>query len=176
MNWEAIGAVGEIAGGPAVVISLIYLASQIRHSNRQVEEQVRALRMQAYDSAGADFSALRLHISGSPQIASVWRRAKDSYSALEPDERAQANELLHEYMWAYQSIFSRMEGGASGPTPNRWTVKCLCFLSVPKSLGSRKLPLRRRRRGVEASLVRRRLPCPRWPGKPRFFPRVSPRS
>jgi len=34
MNWEAIGAVGEIAGAVAVVLSLIYLASQIRHSNR----------------------------------------------------------------------------------------------------------------------------------------------
>ena len=34
MNWEAIGAVGEIAGAVAVVLSLIYLASQIRYSNR----------------------------------------------------------------------------------------------------------------------------------------------
>ena len=42
----------------------------------------------------------------------------------------------------------------SGPTPNRWTVKCLCFLSSPKSLWSQKLPLRRRRRGVAACPAR----------------------
>ena len=113
MNWEAISTIAEIVGAVAVVISLIYLAAQIRQNNRQVEEQVRALRLQAYDSAGADFSALRLHISGSPQLSSVWRRAKGSYSALEPDERAQANELLHELMWAYQNIFSRMESGTA---------------------------------------------------------------
>ena len=113
MNWEAISTIAEIVGATAVVISLVYLAAQIHQNSRQVEEQIRALRLQAYDSAGADFSALRLQISGSPQIASVWRRAKDSYGALEPDERAQANELLHEYMWAYQNIFSRMEGGAT---------------------------------------------------------------
>ena len=41
-----------------------------------------------------------------------------------------------------------------GPTPNRWTVKCLCFLSSPKSLWSQKLPLRRRRRGVAACPAR----------------------
>lgn len=33
MNWDAIGAFGEIAGAIAVVVSLVYLASQIRHSN-----------------------------------------------------------------------------------------------------------------------------------------------
>ena len=111
MNWDAVGAVAELVGAAAVVASLIYLAVQIRQNSRQVEEQVRSLRLQAYDSAGADFSAIRLHISGSPQLASVWRRAKLSYSALEPDEQAQANELLHELLWAYQNIISRMEQG-----------------------------------------------------------------
>jgi len=111
MSWDAVGAVAEIVGAAAVVASLIYLAAQIRQNSRQVEEQVRALRLQSYDSAGADFSALRLHISNSPQLASVWRRAKQSYSGLEPDEQAQANELLHELLWAYQNIISRMEHG-----------------------------------------------------------------
>jgi hypothetical protein len=112
MNWEAISTIAEIVGATAVVVSLVYLAAQIRQNNRQVEEQNRALRLQSYDSAGADFSALRLHVSGSLQRSSVWRRAKDSYRTLEPDEQAQANEMLHELMWAYQNIFSRMQGGA----------------------------------------------------------------
>ena len=30
MNWDAIGAVGEIVGASAVVLSLAYLAVQIR--------------------------------------------------------------------------------------------------------------------------------------------------
>jgi hypothetical protein len=35
MNWEAIAAVGEIAGALAVIITLVYLARQVRQSNRQ---------------------------------------------------------------------------------------------------------------------------------------------
>ena len=35
MNWEAIGAIGEIIGATAVVVSLVYLAGQIRTQNRQ---------------------------------------------------------------------------------------------------------------------------------------------
>lgn len=111
MNWEAVGALAELVGATAVVISLVYLAVQIRHNSRQVEEQVRGLRLQAYDAAGADFSALRLQIGSSPQLASAWRRAKEEYSGLAPDEQAQVNELLHELMWAFQNIIARMDGG-----------------------------------------------------------------
>jgi len=35
MNWEMIGAIGEIAGAVAVVVSLVYLARQIRDSSVQ---------------------------------------------------------------------------------------------------------------------------------------------
>ena len=41
MNWEAIGAIGEILGAVAVVISLIYLALQIRTQN--VESRLAAM-------------------------------------------------------------------------------------------------------------------------------------
>ena len=35
MNWDAAGAIGEIVGAFAVVMSLIYLASKIRIQNRE---------------------------------------------------------------------------------------------------------------------------------------------
>lgn len=35
VNWDAIGAVGEILGAAAVVVSLAYLAMQIRTQNRE---------------------------------------------------------------------------------------------------------------------------------------------
>ena len=33
MNWDAIGAIGEILGALAVFVTLVYLASQIKQSN-----------------------------------------------------------------------------------------------------------------------------------------------
>ena len=35
MNWEAVGAIGETVGALAVVISLVYLATQIRNQNKE---------------------------------------------------------------------------------------------------------------------------------------------
>ncbi len=42
MNWEALGAIGEIVGAIAVVVTLVYLALQVRSSARATEAQVHA--------------------------------------------------------------------------------------------------------------------------------------
>ena len=42
MNWDALGAIGEIVGATAVAISVIYLAVQIR--KQTVESRLSATR------------------------------------------------------------------------------------------------------------------------------------
>ena len=36
MNWEALGAVGEVVGAVGVIFSLLYLASQVSDNSRQL--------------------------------------------------------------------------------------------------------------------------------------------
>jgi len=43
MNWDAIGAMGEVAGAVAVVVTLVYLASQLR-------QNTKALRSSTYQA------------------------------------------------------------------------------------------------------------------------------
>ena len=49
MNWEAIGAVGEIIGASAVVISIVYLSVQIRQNSRVS----KAVAIQSWATAAA---------------------------------------------------------------------------------------------------------------------------
>ena len=44
MNWEAIGAVGEVLGAGGVIVTLGYLAIQIRQNTRAVRTQVNQSR------------------------------------------------------------------------------------------------------------------------------------
>jgi hypothetical protein len=46
MNWAAIGAVGELVGGIAVIGTLIYLATQIRQNTKI---NASAIRQSFYD-------------------------------------------------------------------------------------------------------------------------------
>ena len=107
MNWDAIGAVGEIIGAIAVVVSLIYLAAQIRQNSNQVSEQIRALELQAYDTTATTFTNFRTTIASNPQLASLWRRGKESFKELTPDEQSQINELFTELFWAYDSLLHK---------------------------------------------------------------------
>ena len=75
MNWDAIGAIGEILGATAVLVSLIYLSIQIRHNSRQVEEQTRALNADSVTAIETAHSNFRRSIINSPQVASLWRQA-----------------------------------------------------------------------------------------------------
>ena len=42
MNWEAIGAMSELIGATAVVVTLAYLAVQIRENSRAVRSSTRS--------------------------------------------------------------------------------------------------------------------------------------
>jgi len=60
MNWEALGAIGEIVGAVAVVVTLVYLAVQIRQNTRSA----KVCSNQLIDSAA---QPAELHRPGSRQ-------------------------------------------------------------------------------------------------------------
>ena len=63
MNWEAIGTVSEVVGAFAVLVTLFYLAKQIRHSS---ESQDQANQIAQADSIT---NSNTLFIMGWEQIA-----------------------------------------------------------------------------------------------------------
>ena len=78
MNWEAIGAIGEIVGATAVVASLVYLAVQIRTQNR--ESRLSAMH---------DISvAYREGLAGTADadMADLYVKASDDYESLTRSE------------------------------------------------------------------------------------------
>ena len=57
MNWDAVGAIGEIIGAVAVIVTLIYLAVQIGDGARASRSAaVTAKLNQVYGTEGAELS------------------------------------------------------------------------------------------------------------------------
>ncbi|MDJ0790248.1 MAG: hypothetical protein QNK05_25935 [Myxococcota bacterium] len=79
MSWEAAGAIGEIVGAAAVVVSLVYLASQIRTQNREARAASVHQVMHEYAEAIS-----RLH---DPEMAEIWVRAHEDFDSLSPPQR-----------------------------------------------------------------------------------------
>lgn len=80
MNWEAIGAIGEVGGAIAVVATLFYLSVQIRNSNRESQVNIAWTITDALN----DFIA---RISASPEVASLWHRGCKDFDSLEDIEK-----------------------------------------------------------------------------------------
>ena len=68
MTWEAIGALGEIIGAIAVVITLLYLASQTR-------QNTRATHASATASTASEMETNLLAIANDAYLAEAYKKA-----------------------------------------------------------------------------------------------------
>jgi len=80
MNWEALGAIAETIGGIAVIVTLIYLAIQIRQNTAMARETI--LRNQT--DRNMDNSKF---IAGTPGLMDIYIRAMDDPDAVTREER-----------------------------------------------------------------------------------------
>ncbi len=75
MNWDAIGAIGELLGAIVVIASILYLSRQLRESNKHASAEVERHAQESYnqyiDSLASDRQSLE-----------VWRSGNGSFSGL----------------------------------------------------------------------------------------------
>jgi hypothetical protein len=89
VNWEAIGAAGEVLGAAAVVATLLYVA-------RQLHEQNRALTTTVRDSAFLQLQEWNYQIMADPELAHLFQlgAATDDWEGFSPEERSR---LIHTF-------------------------------------------------------------------------------
>ena len=73
MNWDAIGAIGEILGASAVFVTLVYLAVQVRHAKEQARLSVQQVR-------NSTFREIFLSVAQNPQITAVLAKAENTWT------------------------------------------------------------------------------------------------
>jgi hypothetical protein len=96
MNWEAIGASAETLGALAVIISLLYLASQVRKNT--VES-----RISSYDSYVHTIADVRRTVLQSDTLSRVWIVGLSDPSVLDEVESAQLRLLLYNAVQCIES-------------------------------------------------------------------------
>lgn len=115
MNWEAIGAIGQAVGAVAVIATLFYLAVQIHQNNRNVEESIRTLRLNAMGFTVESFSRYRALLSQS-NLAALYLKGSSDYGALSAVERVQFGAIMDEYLFSYSSLQHRVLEGTFDKT------------------------------------------------------------
>jgi hypothetical protein len=111
--------------GIAVVLSLVYVAYQVR-------QNTRALRTENYARALDRIASIQARLSGDPQLASVFQRGTLDPASLSVDERIQFSWTFYEMFGAWEFMFHQAGMGA---LPNevweRWAGTMSWWLSLP---------------------------------------------
>jgi hypothetical protein len=128
MNWEAIGAIGEIVGALAVVITLAYLVIQIR-------QNTAAVATATYESTMTGFNDINVVVASNPKLASLLDRGTQSPDTLSAEEITQFNFLLRCYANQWWKLLKLHERGSL--SEGEWTVfarEAAQFLDQPGCL------------------------------------------
>jgi hypothetical protein len=98
VNWDAIGAIAELAGAAGVIASLVYLAIQIRQNTRSAREAT-------WQSTLRDLQQFRALIAQDPEVARVYREGLRDLKSLNDDDRWRFGALMQFLYSVFETAF-----------------------------------------------------------------------
>ena len=128
MNWEAIGAVGEILGAAAVLFTLVYLARQIKQNTQEV-------RSSNYHGITDSFNTLNVTISTDPDLARIFINGNNSYSQLSDEEQTQYGFFMHAAFRVMDVLYYQSHQGTGDTT--LWEAEQLTIDTMLAGQGAR---------------------------------------
>ena len=104
MNWDAIGAISEVVGAAAVVISLIYVAIQIRQNTISQNAQMHQQLLESQTGANRG-------IVDNEGIAELVVKANSDFETLTPSELLKLNFVYLNFFNLWHSAYANHERG-----------------------------------------------------------------
>ena len=118
MNWDAIGAIAETLGAVGVIASLVYLATQIRHSRDQMEQNTRAYQAGAYQLYEQGVSSLIMDAVRIPDLPRVWSQGCISFEELDAEDAFRFNSYALACMRSWDNAYYQHSMGML--SEDRW--------------------------------------------------------
>ena len=138
MNWDAIGAMGELIGALAVIITLLYVGRQIREANAQTQAMSRYSLIEA-------LGEINLLVASSKENASVFRRGLEGQE-LDADETIQFFTIIGQFVNTASVLFDLHNDGLL--PDNQWFLIRKDIISIFSEPGGRRFWNEQARLGV----------------------------
>ena len=90
MNWEAMGAIGEVIGAAGVIFTLAYLAVQVR-------QNTAAVKVSTHQNQMGVTVPVNNSIANDEKVAALIAQANVDYESLKPGEKIQLRYLYVNY-------------------------------------------------------------------------------
>lgn len=126
MGWEAVGAIGEAIGAAGVVVSLLYLARQLRQNTLSV-------RSATYQSIVSNAAACNAALTQNRDVARVFREGCLDLERLDADARVQFSFLCAQIFDIFENLFLQHEHAAV--EDDYWEPRARSYLDLLESPG-----------------------------------------
>jgi hypothetical protein len=104
MSFEQISYLAQIVASVAVVLSLMFVALQIK-------QNTGALQRNEHNSTMAQWTVVRMAIAGNRDIAELMTEGLRGERALDAADQLRLEQMLQEYAWASFHIWDRTQRG-----------------------------------------------------------------
>lgn len=108
MNLQDLGNLGEFIGSIGVVISLGYLAIQIRSQNQESQAAVT-------NSLSQQWLSFMAGVAADKELALIWVNGLDDFEALERHERVRFAAVMNQFVQVSESLRGHYEAGKLEP-------------------------------------------------------------
>src|SRR5437763_8298317 len=104
MNWEAISAVGQIVGAAGVIISVIYLAQQVRSNARQT-------RLASMRSMSDAFNQWLQSLAENAEFGDLYYRGMRDFESIQGPDLPRFSALMDHLFRIYEDMYyQKLEG------------------------------------------------------------------
>ncbi|MDX1736169.1 MAG: hypothetical protein R3228_17465 [Halioglobus sp.] len=129
MNWDAVGAVAELLGSMAVVVTLVFMLRQLRTSSIVIENAT------AQGAADAVAGWAR-QLTENPELYRIYRQGLKDDTVLSREERGVFDLILFQAFNSISSIYLQYRNG--GFTEERWESEMRKFAANFDNPGGRR--------------------------------------
>ena len=128
MNWDALGAISELASACGVIVTLLYLAIQIRAQNKEN-------RLNAINVMTSQWNAFMGDMATNSGLARIWSIGLGTFDVLEPQEQVQLSTHFNRIFRIYESMYRQNQ--ARRLDPQLWEGLTNSMADFAKSPGVR---------------------------------------
>jgi hypothetical protein len=128
MDWNAIGAIGEIIGALAVFLTLVYLALQIR-------QNTKAIQASAVDAGIGRLNDVRKSVYENGDLTRIYLQGIAQPADLDDESRVRFRLLLHNILLSISNIYSQTS--YTGLSLSTWESQLIILERIINSPGGR---------------------------------------
>ena len=101
---QLLGSYGEFVGAVAIVVTLVYLAIQLKQNTSQLQRN-------EHNTTMAQWSTIRMALAENRDLAEIWSSGLNSEAELDATDQFRLESLLAEQLWAAYHVWERTKRG-----------------------------------------------------------------